>query len=124
MIILDRLKNLNELSHNERIVAKYLLNYKGNIHTLTANDIAKDTFVSASTVIRLSKKLGCNGWLDLREKIEKEEAKKEKEEAKKAKKEAKTKTTTRTRRTKKDTETGTEEKATKPKSARGRKKVQ
>lgn len=60
------------MSHNERIVAKYLLNYKGNIHTLTANDIAKDTFVSASTVIRLSKKLGCNGWLDLREKIEKE----------------------------------------------------
>lgn len=59
-----------------------------------------------------------------REKAEKEEAKKEKEEAKKAKKEAKTKTTTRTRRTKKDTETGTEEKATKPKSARGRKKAQ
>lgn len=60
------------MSHNERIVAKYLLNYKGNIHTLTANDIAKDTSVSASTIIRLSKKLGCNGWLDLRGKIEKE----------------------------------------------------
>lgn len=74
MIVIDKLKKFNELSNNEKIVAKYLLEYQGNILKLSASDISKATYTSASTTIRLSKKLGYNGWLELREAIHTEKS--------------------------------------------------
>ena len=69
MILLNKLKNKELLSSNEILVANFLINYEGNILQLKASDIAKETFTSASTTIRLAKKLGYDGWISLREAI-------------------------------------------------------
>lgn len=69
MIVLDKLKSGKHFSNNERIVAQYLLNYEDNILKLSTADIARDTYTSPATAIRLSKKLGYNGWLELRDAI-------------------------------------------------------
>ncbi|WP_028044106.1 MurR/RpiR family transcriptional regulator [Candidatus Stoquefichus massiliensis] len=69
MIILDKLKNSNNFSNNEQIVAKFLLSFDQDILKLSTADIAKETYTSPATVIRLSKKLGYNGWLELRDAI-------------------------------------------------------
>ncbi|MFV0395064.1 MAG: MurR/RpiR family transcriptional regulator [Coprobacillaceae bacterium] len=69
MIVLDKLKKFDNLSNNECIVARYLLDYKADISKLSSTEISKATYTSASTTIRLSKKLGYNGWLELRDAI-------------------------------------------------------
>lgn len=69
MIVLDKLKNSSFFSNNEEIVAQYLLSYEQDILKLSTADIAKETYTSPATVIRLSKKLGYNGWLELRDVI-------------------------------------------------------
>lgn len=53
----------NELfSQSELIIRNYVLNEKENIMTLTVNDIAVKNYVSKSTLIRFSRKLGFSGW--------------------------------------------------------------
>lgn len=69
MIILEKLKNSNQFSNNEKLVAQYLLSYDQNILKLSTADIAKETYTSPATAIRLAKKLGYNGWLELRDAI-------------------------------------------------------
>ena len=69
MIVLDKLQNTENLSPNEITVANYLIQYEGDILQLSASDISKATYTSASTTIRLAKKLGYDGWLSLRSAI-------------------------------------------------------
>ena len=69
MIVLEKLKNFDIFSPNEEIVAKYLLSYTENISKLSTIDISNATYTSPSTTIRLSKKLGYDGWLELRDAI-------------------------------------------------------
>lgn len=55
-----------ELSPNEKIVADYLLAHKEDLPHLTTRQIAKETFTTASTVIRLSQKMGYQGFNELK----------------------------------------------------------
>lgn len=66
MFVLEKLQNQNLLSANELIVANYLSSYERNLLDLSVSDIAKATYTSPSTTIRLAKKLGYDGWIALR----------------------------------------------------------
>jgi len=56
-----------ELSPNEKIVANYILLHKEHLSSLTTRQIAKETFTTASTVIRLSQKMGYKGFNELKQ---------------------------------------------------------
>ncbi len=68
MIISNKLESMDSFSKSEEILAKYILKEKENIHKLSTKDIAKATYTSPSTVVRLSQKLGFSGWNELKEK--------------------------------------------------------
>jgi len=67
MLIQQKLEYLDTLSPNEKIVAQYIINHKEDIKHLSINEIAKKTYTSPSTTVRLSQKLGFNGWKELKE---------------------------------------------------------
>ena len=66
MLIIQKLEEMQELSGNEKEVAKYLITHQHKISKLSINDIAKATYTSPSTTVRLSKKLGYEGWKELK----------------------------------------------------------
>lgn len=68
MIISNKLESMDAFSKSEEVLALYILNEKENIKKLSTKDLANATYTSPSTVIRLSKKLGFNGWNELKEK--------------------------------------------------------
>lgn len=68
MIISNKLEAMKSLSKSEEVLAQYILNQKENIEKLSTKDLAKATYTSPSTVIRLSQKLGFSGWTELKEK--------------------------------------------------------
>ena len=59
--------NQADLSPNEKLVANYILEHKSEIEHLTTRMIAKETYTTASTVIRLSHKLGYQGFNELKQ---------------------------------------------------------
>lgn len=61
-MLIDLLTNKTNFSHNEKIIADYILEHQSSIIDLTAQDIADKTYTSKSTVIRLCKKIGCKGY--------------------------------------------------------------
>lgn len=69
MIISNKLESMDSFSKSEEILAQYILKEKENIHKLSTKDLAKSTYTSPSTVVRLSKKLGFSGWNELKEKF-------------------------------------------------------
>lgn len=66
MLILQKLEDMATLSPNEKEVAKYLIQHQLEINKISINDIAHDTYTSPSTTVRLAKKLGFNGWKELK----------------------------------------------------------
>ena len=69
MLILQKLEDMSTLSSNEKVVAKYLISHKLEINKISINDIAKTTYTSPSTTVRLAKKLGYDGWKELKREI-------------------------------------------------------
>lgn len=61
-----------KLTKTERIIAEFILNNKNNICFLTATDIAKQTGISDSSVIRLCRTLGYKGYIDLQQDMQKQ----------------------------------------------------
>ena len=58
---------IKKLTENEKRVYRYLLS--NNIENLKIKEIAKDTYTSTATVIRMAKKLGFRGYKELSYKI-------------------------------------------------------
>lgn len=69
MLISQKLEVLDNLTDSEKVVANYLIQHIDKVLTLSITTIAKDTYTSPSTTVRLASKLGCNGWKELRLKI-------------------------------------------------------
>ncbi len=67
MLIHDALELRENFSGNEKIVAQYLLAHKTQIKTLSISQIAKQTYTSPSTTVRLANKLGYEGWKQLKQ---------------------------------------------------------
>lgn len=69
MLIIQQLEEMTDFSNNEKDVAKYLIHHLSSIHQLSINQISQETYTSASTTTRLAKKLGYDGYKDLRNAI-------------------------------------------------------
>ncbi len=67
MLLEHKLKSIS-LSQNEQDIADFIINNKEKIKTMSTRDIAKETFTSPSSVIRLAKKLNYSGFDELKEK--------------------------------------------------------
>lgn len=65
MLLKERMINY-PFSHSERIIVDYLLDKQDEIKEYSTKMIADETYTSPSTLIRISKKLGFNGWNDFK----------------------------------------------------------
>lgn len=69
MNIFSQIKNIQNFSDNEKIVAEYILKHPQEVVSFNATTLAKKCFVSQATIYRLCEKLNCNGLSDLKVKI-------------------------------------------------------
>ncbi|APQ96280.1 SIS domain protein [Clostridium botulinum] len=67
MLLTEKLLN-TKFSPSEKIIVDYMLKQKYDIKNKTIKEISKETFINPSTLIRISKKLGYDGWSELKEK--------------------------------------------------------
>lgn len=58
--------NYDELTDLEKKIVEYIMDNPENVLNLTANEIAEDLYISKTTIINLSKKLGFDGYSELR----------------------------------------------------------
>lgn len=56
----------NSLSKKEKLVADYLLNEKNDVSKQSINDISDSLNIASSTIFQFSKKIGFNGFKDLK----------------------------------------------------------
>lgn len=69
MNLLTKLQNLEFLSNNEQVVVDFIINNPEKVISLSANELAKECFVSVPTIYRLCNKLELSGFSELKVKI-------------------------------------------------------
>ena len=67
MMLLKEQMKAYPFSHNERVIIDYILDKQINIKDYSVKMIADATFTSPSTLIRISKKLGFQGWVEFKD---------------------------------------------------------
>ena len=65
MLLSEKMKQTN-FSNAETALVTYILEKGTAIESMTIKEIAEANFVHPSTLIRVAKKLGYKGWLELR----------------------------------------------------------
>ncbi len=65
-MILERLKEKQGFTHQECAVAEYILGSMENIQRMSTEELAKASYTSKATVVRLCKKLGVEGYQELK----------------------------------------------------------
>ena len=60
------IENYDELTNLEKRVVEYIMNSPEEIVNITANELSKRLFISKTSIINLSKKLGFDGFIELR----------------------------------------------------------
>lgn len=68
MLLQDKLR-MDIFTKNEKVVIDYLLKQQENIESMTTASIAKETFTSKSTLVRIAKKLNFSGWSTLKKEL-------------------------------------------------------
>lgn len=63
-MLIHKMKYMSNLTVQEQHIIDYILEHPEKLFDLTANELAKVTFTSSSTIIRLCKKLGTKGFPD------------------------------------------------------------
>ncbi|PKG22680.1 MurR/RpiR family transcriptional regulator [Niallia nealsonii] len=71
MLLQEKMKNL-KFSHSERNVLDFIIKKQELIDEYSTTMIAGETFTSPSILVRISKKLGFNGWNELKKAFLKE----------------------------------------------------
>jgi len=61
-MIIEQLKDFNNLTDSEKLIANYLLDESNNINNMASTHLAKATFTSQSTVVRLYQKMGFQSY--------------------------------------------------------------
>lgn len=72
-MLIRELFETNHFSESEKAVVDFVLKEADGIREMTTKDIARQTFTSPSTLIRVAHKMGYEGWNDLKEAFLKEE---------------------------------------------------
>ncbi|MBR3344545.1 MAG: MurR/RpiR family transcriptional regulator [Solobacterium sp.] len=65
MLIKDKLKDISKFSSSERQIAEFILGHPDEFIDMSIIDVSRHLYVSKSTIIRFSKKLGFTGHKDL-----------------------------------------------------------
>ena len=68
-MILEQLKDKSHFTHQEQAVAAYILDNLETIPKMSVEQLAKESFTSKATVIRLCKKLELEGYQELKFKL-------------------------------------------------------
>lgn len=63
-MLINKMKYMKDLTNQEKHVVDYILQNPETIFKVTANELAKQTFTSSSTIVRLCKKFGTKGYPD------------------------------------------------------------
>ena len=71
-MIIEQLKEQKNFTGNEVIIANYILRNMAAIQEMTAEELAKETFTSKASIIRLCKKLQVEGYRMFQRKLESE----------------------------------------------------
>ena len=72
MLLIQKLEYYDNLTPNEQTVAHYLLDNQHRIQDISITEIAKETYTSLSTTVRLAQKCGCQGWKELKKALSEE----------------------------------------------------
>lgn len=62
MNLIEKLKNKDNFTSAESSLAEYILNNIDNVHRMSLQDLAKASYVSKPSVIRLYRKVGCTNY--------------------------------------------------------------
>lgn len=65
MLIREKLTNF-EFSSSERAIADFVLAHPERIEDMTVQEVARTAYTHPSTLIRVAKKMGYSGWLELK----------------------------------------------------------
>ncbi len=68
-MILEQLREANYFTSSEKMIADYVLEHAEDLEHFTAADLARESFTSKATVIRLCKKVGAKGYQDINRKV-------------------------------------------------------
>jgi DNA-binding MurR/RpiR family transcriptional regulator len=68
-MILENLARMDLFTHQEKAAARYILDHVELIQKMSAEELAKASFTSKATVVRLCKKLGVEGYQELKFKL-------------------------------------------------------
>ena len=68
-MLVDQLTQMNGFTHQEQIVANYILEHLSEMESLSATTLAQQSYTSKATVVRLSQKLGLTGFSELKVKL-------------------------------------------------------
>ena len=72
MLLLEALNQMEGLSDGHRAIAEWLLEHRNEARSMTTKQIARATFTSPAAVVRLAKKLGYDGFEELRRELTEE----------------------------------------------------
>lgn len=65
-MIIDKMQNLKNLTVQEQVVVEHILKHPKDLLEMSVTELAEASYTSASTIIRLCKKLGTKGYADLK----------------------------------------------------------
>ena len=66
MSIMTQLEFELEFSQSEKQIAKYILNHGEEVLSMSVKELAKETYTSPATIVRLCKKIGLDGYNDFK----------------------------------------------------------
>ena len=69
-MIIEQLKAMDGFTNSEKAIADYLISTADNIFHFSAEELAKVTFTSKSTLLRLCKKVGCSSYRQFMHELE------------------------------------------------------
>ena len=69
-MMIEQLKAMHDFTNSEKTIASYLIKPPDNIFQLSAEELAKVTFTSKSTLLRLCKKVGCSSYRQFMHELE------------------------------------------------------
>lgn len=69
MLVKEKIKNCPDLTASEKVVADFILSLDLEVKELSTAEIAKNTFTSPATAVRLAQKIGFSGWNELKERL-------------------------------------------------------
>lgn len=66
-MLFEQRLNEAQLTSSEKDIGDYIIAHKYELRDLSTRNIAKETFTSSATIVRFSKKLGYQGFNELKE---------------------------------------------------------